>query len=148
MITYGINLKNIDTATIKDIIDKEMPFCFLPGFNPNPILMWQRAEIEIENNIPLEKIECRNLKFDLMIKTSDLIDQLESLLTNQLSIFQSTKRLPGTLLLEKIEPDDRWEILVKNGCRHNIWINYEFVEITTIDKTYRDRIRKEYGSFV
>jgi hypothetical protein len=138
---YEETFSNVDTDLIKEIIDTNIPCSFIPGLRLGEYNKWNNTDILVNKNSLLINNQTRNISLDLMIDTGELICCLDKLLHLQLSIFQFTKTIPETLKIERINSGHLWDIFVKNGCMHNIWINYEFVTIKTIDKEYFSKVK-------
>jgi hypothetical protein len=141
-----IIFKDLDDQDILDIIDPTIPYILIPNFRPNSAREWWTSNIQLDTKEKLENIEIRDLTVDLMTdkKTIEKIFKLRQF--NQLALFQFNKRIPQTLKIDELPPETMEKILVQSGLVNNIWINNEFVQLSSIDDNYLETIKERFKS--
>ena len=139
-----IIFKDLTDDHILDMIDSSIPFILVPGFRPNSARDWWQTDIYLDSVEKLEKIEIRDLTVDLLTDKKTIEKLLKTGKFNQLAVWQFNKRVPSTLKVNELPAETADNILIQNGLVNRIWINYEFVELSSVDEEYLERIRERY----
>jgi hypothetical protein len=143
-----IIFKDLDDKDILDIIDPGIPFIFIPNFRPHPHREWWTTDIKMDPKDKLENVEVRDFTVDLMTDKKTIEKVFQRGQFNQLTLFQFTKRVPQTLKVDELPPATMESILIQNGLVNRIWINYEFVELSSINNNYLEVIKEKYKSSI
>lgn len=136
--------RNLEDDQILEMIDPAIPYVFIPNFRPHPAREWWKTDIHLEGSKALKNVDTRDLTVDIVTDKSNVEQIFESRKFNQISLLQFNKRMPHTLKIEEIPVDKVESILIQNGLVNKIWINYEFVELSSIDETYLETIETRF----
>lgn len=138
-----IVFKNLDDEQLLDIIDPAVPFLLLPNFRPHSAREWWTTDMHLNSTEKLENIEVRDLTADIMTDKKTVERILRNGRITQFSIWQFNKRIPPTLKVDELAKDTADAILIQNGFVSRIWINYEFVELSSVDENYIERMKEK-----
>lgn len=137
-----IVFKDLDDEQLLDIIDPAVPFLLLPNFRPHSAREWWTTDMHLNSTEKLENIEVRDFTADIMTDKKTVERILQNGRITQFSIWQFNKRIPPTLKVDELDKDTGDAILIQNGFVNRIWINYEFVELTSVDENYIERVKE------
>ena len=130
-ITFDIN----SNQEIWSLIDKDYNHIFIHKFMPNETIEWWKTDIKMKNNETYEKLEVRNMEFDILTDLNGLKKILD-LNTNQLRIYQFDKPVPNTLSIEYLPQNNRERILQQNGLKIFYFCDFEFLTISSFDEKF------------
>lgn len=133
-ITFEIN----SNQEIWTLIDKNYNHILIHKFMPNESFEWWKTEIKMKNKETYDKLEVRNMEFDILTDLKGLKKILDQN-TRQLRIYQFDKPISNTLSLDNLPQNNRNQILLQNGLKHFYFINFEFITISSSnDKFIKD----------
>lgn len=139
-----IKFKDLDDNEILDIVDATVPYIFIPGFRPYLAREWRITDLIFDSNERLENINVRDLTVDIMTDKRTIEKIFKRGQFNQLALFQFERKVPSTLKLDELPTETVDDILIKNGLINRIWINFEFVELSSVDNKYLGTIKDRY----
>ncbi len=128
-----------------EIVDKSVPYIFLHRFNPHQSIEWFNGSVSVESNEIVKNGLIRNMQFDLQTDLSTL-QQILQMNHYYLSIYQFNKPIPGTLVIENLPEENNNSILQQNGLEHIIWIEYEWVRVSSFNSAYLSRLKAHFSS--
>ena len=141
-----IIFKDLDDKDIFGIVDPAIPYILIPNFRPHSTREWRTTDIQLDSKEKLENVDVRDLTVDLMTDKKTIEKIFKRGQFNQLALFQFKKRLPNTLKIDELPPETTESVLIQNGLVNRIWINYEFVELSSTDNNYLETIKEKYKS--
>lgn len=117
------------------LIDKNYNHIFIHKFTPNEMIEWWKTDIRMKNNEIFEKLEVRNMKFDILTDLNGLKKILD-LNTNHLRIYQFEKPISNTLSIEYLTQNNLEQILQQNGLKHFYFCDFEFLTISSSSEKF------------
>ena len=135
-----IIFQDLDRSHIwEELIDKQYNYNLVHRFNPDYAVEWWNGSMQLQN-IELANVQVRQMQVDLQVDLS-VLKQLIFLNTHYLFIYQFSKPVPGSLLLENIPVSARDNILRQNEMRLSIEIQMDIVTVSSFDTEYIDRLK-------
>ncbi len=141
-----IIFKDLDDKDILDIVDPAIPYILIPNFRPHSAREWWTTDIQLDSKEYLKNVDVRDLIVDLMTDKNTIEKIFKRGQFNQLALFQFNKRISNTLKIDELPSGTADSILIQNGLVNKIWINYEFVELSSTDNNYLETIKERYKS--
>ena len=126
---------------IWDIIDKSVDHILVHQFDPHNSIQWWDSSVKINSNLTLENFKVRNMQFDIQANVSGL-KQILDINTDYLNIYQFSNPISDTLEIERLPANNIENILLQNGIRHIIFIEFEYVTIKSIDSDFIRSIKE------
>lgn len=139
-----IIFKDLDDKDILDIVDPAIPYILIPNFRPHSNREWRTTDIQLDSKEKLENVDIRDLTVDLMTNKNTIEKIFKRGQFNQLTLLQFNKRVPQTLKIDELPSGTVDSILIQNGLVNRIWINFEFVELSSTDNNYLETIKEKY----
>lgn len=143
----SIKLKDLTNEQILEMVDNSAPYVLLPNFMPISEQTWWTTDVPLRKE-KLSKVEVRDMVLDLLTDISTLKKILNEVSFNQLLIYQFTKKPPANLKPEYLSDQSRENILIQNGMINRIWINYEFVEFSSVKHEHGNAIKEKYKGYL
>jgi hypothetical protein len=141
-----IIFKDLNGEQILDMVDSSIPFILITGFRPHSAREWCTTDIYLDSKEKLENIQARDLTVDILTDKETVERIFKRAQFNQLALWQFSKRVPSTLKIDELPSETTDKILTQNGLVNRIWVNYEFVELSSVDEKYIEIIRERYKS--
>jgi len=139
-----IIFKGLSDDKILDIVDPAIPYILIPGFRPHPAIEWWTTDIHLNSKDTIENVKVRDLSVDLMTDKRTVEQIFKVGQFNQIAFWQFKKPIPNTLKIDELRPDTVDKILIHNGLVNRIWVNYDYVEFSSIDDNYLTKISERY----
>jgi hypothetical protein len=123
------------------LIDKTIPNIFINRFNPNYMIEWWNTSVISNDGISLNNISVRNMEFDIQTDLIGLKKILE-LETVYLDIYQFSKPVPDTLVIEQLPKNSSESILLNNGLQHIFSIEFEVLTLESFNPEFIKAVRE------
>ena len=140
---YNIAVHPGSCSILKYFLNPAVPFVFVADFTPNERLEWWDCEMPLRPHGPSRTLRVRNMAFDILMPTEEFLELLEDLEPNGIELYQCTRPIPDTLVVHRINPGQRQQILIDNGTCAGFLLphRYEVAVYWTIDQSEFERIR-------
>jgi hypothetical protein len=142
----NIRFKNLADEEIFDIIDDSIPHILIPNFRPHAAREWWTTNIYLNPMDKIEKLEVRDLTFDLITNKQTVIELFRLTRFNQIMLYQFTKKPSHSLKTDELPENTAENILIQNGLVNGIWVNFEYVELSSISDKYLNKFKDKYSA--
>lgn len=125
---------------ILEFIDKSVKHIFIPDYRAQNTLKWWESTVKVSFGAVLENISVRQMQFDIQTDL-DGLKQILNFENNFLDIYQFSKAVPDSLVIDSLPENNRDNILRQNGLEYIIGIEHEFVCIQSIHPQFIQNLR-------
>lgn len=134
----------IDTnREIWGFLDKTVDHVLVHNFHAHNNLEWWTSSIKINPQITLANLKVRDMQFDIQTNVSGL-QQILEIESNFLDIYQFTKPISDTLIIDALPKDNAINILKQNGLQHIIKVEFEFIMVKSFNSPFIQSIRENH----
>jgi hypothetical protein len=128
---------NTNDEVIK-LIDKDYNHFLIHQFNPTYSSDWKHADVKM-NGVSLKDITVRKMSFDILCDIKK-VEEITLLNIPYLNIYQFSKPISDSLLIENLKPVIKDRILLQNGLQRKYFINNEYITIYSFDESFINNI--------
>ncbi|MCL4691376.1 MAG: hypothetical protein KJ060_02560 [Candidatus Hydrogenedentes bacterium] len=100
---------------LRYLLNRDVPYVFVHDHCPDDRLRWREYRLPLRVGGQNHVVEARRVAFDLQMTTPDFLNRLDEFDSLGIELFQSSKRIPDTLSLSRIDHDKRDRILLDSG---------------------------------
>lgn len=140
-----IKFKDLNNEQVLDLLDDSVPYILIPNFSPNLTRQWWTTTIHLPSQDTLENLDVRDMTVDLCIDKKTVAEIFKHSRFNQISLLQFTKKPPDSLKPEELPEKSKDKILIQNGLVNWVWVDYEFVEFSSISEEFLESLKAKYS---
>jgi hypothetical protein len=125
---------------IWEFLDKTVDHVLVHNFHADNYVKWWTSTIKINQQITLDNMQVRNMRFDIQTNVIGL-KQILDIESNFLDIYQFTKPIADTLTLDTLPKENAINILKQNGLQHIISVEFELITVKSFSSDFINSIR-------
>jgi hypothetical protein len=133
-------LRPCKAEILRHLLDPEVPFVWVVGHFPNPYAEWWRCNLPLSKSSEASALEVRGLRFDLLLPTNEFLTRLSDF--DGLTLYQMKRKVPNTLLTERLDERNRVRVLVQNGLFASFYLPHamECASFTTVERAAIEKV--------
>lgn len=136
---FSIMLRPCTAEILRYLLDPKIPFVWVVAHHPNHILEWWNCEVPLSKGGKPYPLDVRLLCYDLLMPTESFCECLSEF--DGLVVHQMRYKVPNTLMVERLDEQNRIQILIQNGLAATFYLphahecaSYKTVERTTMER--------------
>lgn len=137
---FSIMLRPCTADVLRHLLDPELPYVWIVGHYPNPVLEWWTCPILLGESREISDLEIRSLRYELLLPTSEFLARVAEF--DGLSLYQMRRRVPNTLTIEGLSERSRTRVLIQNGLAASFYLPHamECASFTTVERDAMERV--------
>jgi hypothetical protein len=112
---FSFMLQPCTASILANILDPDVPFVWIRHHTPKRTIAWWKTQACLSEKGQLYDVEVRWMDFDLQLSTARFLELLPEFEEHGLVLFQMTRRVPNSLILDGKADDVINHILIQNG---------------------------------
>jgi hypothetical protein len=122
-----------------------VPFVWIRRHTPQRWVAWSRYQVPLSRTGQLFDAEVRSLEFDLQLPTTRFLELLPEFDDHGIVLFQMSRRVPDTLMLDRIQDDAVDRVLIQNGLHLRFYLPHA-IECAQLASPHRDVLERALES--
>ena len=134
-------VENADVKMLAQFIDPKIPYVWILGHMPNPVVQWWESTVPVDKNSFINA-KVRDIQYDLQIQTEEFLKNIDAFNEFGIVLIQSNSPMPDTLELSRIPEQHQNSVLAKNGAVLRIFLPHaiETACVTGIVKGHLEKM--------
>ena len=136
----SIMLATCPTEIVAELLDPSVPFVWVVGHSPHRVVEWWELNMPVIRGEMPRTLQVRSLRCELLLDTAEFKEIVGEF--DGINLFQMTRRVPDTLLVECLPEDRRYLILHGVGLSAHFYQPHsmEVAMYRTWDRPWMDQL--------
>jgi hypothetical protein len=138
---FSVMLRPCTCAILEYILDPAIGYVWVRRHTPRRHLQWWKTQAPLSEAGTLHEVQVRGMEFDLQLPTARFLELLPEFWGHGLVLFQMTRPVPDTLMLDGIADSVVDRVLMQNGLHLRFYLPHA-AELAQVGSPRREVLEK------